>query len=168
MPSSSRRASQILILVASAALFTGCLGSVRTRPTKPAPCITESQKQLVIRWGTTDDSLRTTEQYTLNSKGEIFVYKGPLVEDVSSLTQQEVYLTHIEQDLYCQELASVNSTFLKTQALNVRGTKARYIERINPTTDVFLRAVWNPDLKTFQSRDMREEYDRLMELVNLK
>ena len=135
---------------------------------KAAPCISESLQQLVIRWGTIDDSLHTVEQYTMNSKGEIFIYKGPSVEDLRGQTPQEVYLTHIDPEMYCQELSSVNSTFLKTQALNVRGTKARYIERYNPSTDVFLRAVWNPDIKTFQSRDMREEYDRLMELVNSK
>jgi hypothetical protein len=62
-------------------------------------------------------------------------------------------------------VGGVTTTFVKVQALHSPGTKARYIEYSNPQANVFLRAVWNPDLNTFQSRDMRAQFDSLMALV---
>lgn len=143
-----------------ATVLTSCLSATRQRPTMPAPCVKETQREITIRWGTRDDSLMTMTQYTMNTKGEVFRYTGPLAD-----TMTELYAMHVEPDEYCEMAASVNSAFLKTQALSVRGTRARYIEYMNPHTDVYLRAMWNPDLSTFQSRDMRAEYDRLMEYI---
>lgn len=155
-----RRISGWLIVAGVTALFSGCLSSTRTRPTSIAPCIRESQRDIQIRWGTEDDSLQTVTRYSLNTKGEVFSYTGPVSDTI-----QEQYLVHVEPSDYCEMASSVNSAFLKTQALSVRGKRARYIEYINPSTDVYLRAMWNPDLSTFQSRDMRAEFDRLMEYV---
>ncbi len=160
MCAASRRFSRWLIVVTVTALMTGCLSSSRTRPTSLAPCVRESQRDIQIRWGTEDDSLKIVTRYSLNTKGEAFSYTGPMSDSI-----QEQYLVHLEPSEYCDLASSVNSAFLKTQALSVRGKRARYIEYINPYTDVYLRATWNPDLSTFQSRDMRAEFDRLMEYV---
>jgi len=148
------------IALVSAFSKTGCLASVRQRPTSVAPCVRETQQQIVLRWGDEDDSLQTMTRYSLNTKGEIFHYSGPIVDTIP-----ETYLVHVELSEYCEMASSVNSSFLKTQALSVRGRRARYIEYINPHTDVFLRAMWNPDLSTFQSRDMRFEFEQLMEYI---
>lgn len=160
MPRTARHISGIIAVLTIAAALTGCLSAVRQRPTSPAPCVRETQRNIMIRWGTRDDSLLTTTQYAMNTKGEVFRYSGPLAD-----TMLEQYVLHVEPSEYCEMASSVNSTFLKTQALAARGTRARYIEYINPHTDVYLRAMWNPDLTTFQSRDMRAEYDRLMEHI---
>ncbi len=114
----------------------------------------------MIRWGTEDDSLKTATRYSMNTKGEIFHYSGPMAD-----TMLETYAMHVDASDYCEIASSVNTTFLKTQALGVRGKRARYIEYVNPHTDVYLRAMWNPDLSTFQSRDMRAEYARLMDYL---
>ncbi len=142
------------------AVLAGCLSAVRQRPTAPAPCVRENQRDIIIRWGTEDDSLKTLTRYSMNTKGEIFYYSGPITDTVA-----ETYRTHLDAADYCDMASSVNTAFLKTQALSVRGKRARYIEYINPHTDVYLRAMWNPDLSTFQSRDMRVEYLRLMDYL---
>jgi hypothetical protein len=160
MSAASRRVSRWLILTGSVAVLTGCLSATRQRPTTPAPCIRENQRDIVVRWGTEDDSLKTLTRFSVNTKGEVFRYSGPITDTIS-----ETYVTHLDASDYCDVAASVNTTFLKTQALSVRGKRARYIEYINPHTDVYLRAMWNPDLSTFQSRDMRAEYDRLMDYL---
>jgi len=67
--------------------------------------------------------------------------------------------------VYCSRVQTLNTALLKTQALHSPGTLARFIEYANPASSVYLRAVWNPDLQTFQSRDMREQFDSLMTLV---
>lgn len=157
MPTTAGRIHLGVILFVVAMAMSGCLSSVRERPTSPAPCVRESQQNILIRWGTQDDSLNVTTVYSLNTKGEIFSYSGPVAD-----TMTESYLLHVEPTEYCDMASSVNTSFLKTQALSVRGMRARFIEYINPHTDVYLRAMWNPDLSTFQSRDMRTEYDYLM------
>ncbi|MEY3385505.1 MAG: hypothetical protein RIR53_316 [Bacteroidota bacterium] len=155
MPFTSRRIHIAVVIL------SWVLVSCRTpRPTTPAPCVTEKTNQLAIRWGTQDDSLRVIDVYRMNTKGEIFHYSGPITQNVV-----DEYLLHIDQSDYCASAASVNACFLKTQALNTAGRKGRFIEYFNPTTDVYLRAAWNPELQTFQSRDMRKEYDQLMSLV---
>lgn len=151
----SRRILGQLIVVGL--VLTSC---VTPRPETPAPCVTPSTSELVLRWGTEDDSLDVIDVYRMNTKGEIFHFDGPRTTPIS-----DEYLLHIDQGVYCSSASSVNSCFLKTQALNSRGRKARFVEYYNPGTDVYLRAVWNPDLQTFQSRDMRKEYDQLMSLV---
>ena len=115
---------------------------------------------MVIRWSTIDDSLGTVSKFSINAKGEVFSYSGPQVDSAS-----EVYYTHLDQSDYCELAASVHTTLLKTQALAVRGVRARLIEYHNPTTDVYLRVMWNPDLSTFQSRDVRAEYEQLMAYI---
>ncbi len=153
------RASRRILgqLIVFGLAVTSC---VTPRPQTPAPCVTPSTSELVLRWGTEDDSLKTIDVYRMNTKGEIFYYNGTRTTPLN-----DEYLLHIDQRDYCSAASSVNSCFLKTQALNSRGRKARFIEYFNPSTDVYLRAVWNPELQTFQSRDMRKEYEQLMSLV---
>lgn len=145
------------LMILTALVATSC-GT--PRPNKAAPCVTERQVDLVIRWGTEHDSLGTVEQFTMNTKGEVFTFSGPTTERADGN-----YTLAVDQSKYCDLAKDVMSCFLKTQALNVRGTRARYIEYRNVRSDVYLRAVWNPDLETFQSRDMRELYDQLMMLI---
>ena len=156
MPRASRRI--LFSLIACGVLLAAC----RTpRPETVAPCVTKDTRDLVLRWGTEDDSLNVIEVYRLNTKGEVFFYKGPRKDSIA-----DEYKLHIDQRDYCAAASSVNACFLKTQALNSRGRKGRFIEYFNPSTDVYLRAVWNPDLQTFQSRDMRKEYDQLMSILD--
>ncbi|MCX6140336.1 MAG: hypothetical protein NTX15_05825 [Candidatus Kapabacteria bacterium] len=96
----------------------------------------------------------------MNTKGEIFSYSGKLSE-----RNQGDFSVAVDQGKYCSLAKDVSDCFLRTQALNVHGTRARYVEYRNTATDVYLRAVWNPDLETFQSRDMRELFDQLMTLI---
>jgi len=147
------------LLILGVGLLTSACGT--PRPEKVAPCVPVGQTELVIRWGTEQDSLGTVEQYTLNTKGEIFRYSGPNKTD-----RAEDFLRSINQSLYCATAKDVSSTFLKTQALSVRGNSMRFVEYRNTQSDVYLRAVWNPDLSTFQSRDMRIQFDELMKLLS--
>lgn len=146
------------VLMIIAALTASSCGT--SRPEKVAPCVTDRQVDLVIRWGTEHDSLGTVEQFTMNTKGEVFTFSGAIAERADG-----GYTLAVDQSAYCDLTKDVMSCFLKTQALNVRGKRARFIEYRNVRSDVYLRAVWNPDLETFQSRDMRELYDQLMKLI---
>lgn len=130
------------------------------RPESIAPCAQRAGTELVIRWGTENDSLNKAEVYSVSTKGEIFKHVGPIIG-----TDPTSYIGFADHETYCSVAGAVRDAFLKTQALNTRGTKARFIEYRNERTDVYLRAVWNPDLSTFQSRDMREQYDALMAIV---
>lgn len=157
MPVATRRI--LIALVICAATLTACFTT--PRPTASAPCVTDKTRELTIRWGTQDDSLNVIDVYRMNTKGEIFHYSGRVAETVP-----DEYLLHIDQTEYCASASSVNACFLKTQALSTGARKTRFVEYFNPATDVYLRAAWNPDLQTFQSRDMRKEYDQLMTLIS--
>ena len=156
MPFTSRRVLGLITIVAA-----GLMACTTPRPENPAPCVPASQVDLLIRWGTEHDSAGTVEQYTMNTKGEIFRYEGPAAQRADG-----EFVLAAEPQKYCEMAKATMDVFLKTQALNVRGKRGRFVDYRNPKTDVYLRAVWNPDLQTFQSRDMRELYDDLMKLLS--
>lgn len=137
-------------------VVSGC--SSIDRPEKVAPCIKENQQELKIRWGTTSEAGGVVV-YELDSKGELWTVT------VSGTDTTRKHTAVIDQKVYCQTAMDVNTVFLKVQALYSPGTRARFIEYTNAPTNVYLRAVWNPELSTFQSRDMRALYDDLMNLV---
>lgn len=137
-------------------VLIGC--SSIDRPEKVAPCIKENQQQLMIRWGTTSEAGGAL-LYELDSKGELWTVS------ISGTDTTRKHTAVIDQKVYCQTAGDVNTVFLKVQALYSPGTRARFIEYTNAPTNVYLRAVWNPELSTFQSRDMRALYDDLMKLV---
>ncbi len=145
-----------LLAVLCSFLVAGCPG---TKHLSYAPCIKENQKALVVRWGTRDDSAQTAVQYEMLATG--------LVEQLSIVgtdtTRAELRALGHEQ--YCEITEQVTRTFVKVQALHSPGVRARFVEYVNAPASVFLRAVWNPDLTTFQSRDMRALYDSLMARV---
>lgn len=153
-------ASTRRIPVVISSLVVIALGCGTPRPTDPYACVAANQAELMIRWGTQDDSTNMLEQYSMNTKGEIFRYDGPPAVRIDGKFQLVV-----DEPTYCASAKTTMSAFLKIQALNTGARKQRFIDYRNTRTDVYLRAVWNPDLQTFQSRDMRELYDELMLLV---
>ncbi len=151
----------VITIIAVVAVL-GCKGLGSTP--QIAGCVKENQRLLLIRWGT-EDTLKQV-LYTLNTKGEVFrtvsSYQGV---GSTYVTTDSTKITEISHDTFCSTVSEVQSSFLKTQALNTSGSHNRYIDIINPGTSVYLRAVWNPKLSTFQSRDMRSQYESLMELI---
>lgn len=147
-----------LTAAAAAGLLAVSCGT--SRPDRVAPCIGTAQEQLRLRWGTQDDSTGTLFAWEMNSRGEISAY-GRTATDSIPMT----YLGFADGATYCTRVAAAKDAFLQTQAMNVRGVRARFVEYVNPPSDVYLRVVWNPDLTTFQSRIFRAQYDSLMMLV---
>jgi hypothetical protein len=152
-----RTYQRLLGLIVPLALL--CVGCGTTRPTTTAPCITESMKGLVIRWGTEDEA-GNVRAWQLTTKGELFDISAEKDE-----TADTTYVTYLAPEAYCERAAAVKDAFLQTQAMNVRGARARFVEYVNAASTVYLRVVWNPDLSTFQSRYFRAEYDALMQHV---
>lgn len=154
MHRTSRGLSGLILILAVVAAGCGT-----TRPSTNASCITESMTGLMIRWGTEDEAGNVVA-YQLNAKGELFG-----IATSTGGSGDTSYLTFIDPTAYCERAAAVKDAFLQTQAMNVRGARARFVEYVNPASTVYLRVVWNPDLSTFQSRYFRAEYDALMQHV---
>jgi hypothetical protein len=149
-----------LVPVVISAIVMIAVGCGTPRPTEPYACVAANQAELMIRWGTQNDSTNMLEQYSMNTKGEVFRYVG-----APATRSDGEFLLVVDGPTYCASAKTTMSAFLKIQALNTGARKQRFIDYRNTRTDVYLRAVWNPDLQTFQSRDMRELYDELMLLV---
>jgi hypothetical protein len=102
------------------------------------------------------------EGHQLDAHGYLFSFQGRKGDTALPLTDAGF----IDQQEYCTRAAAVKEAFLRTQAMNVRGIRGRFVEYRNPVTGVYLRVVWNPDLQTFQSRFFRAEFDSLQLLVS--
>lgn len=119
-----------------------CACSTVHRPSAYAPCISEQQRSLSVRWGEDDAANRQSFWYKLDARGQLFR------TSVRGTDTTDSYLTAIDHGIYCTAVADVSASFIKVQALHSGGTRSRYIEYANPATGVFLRAVWNPELQT--------------------
>ena len=127
-----------------------------------ATCLKESQEQLKIEWGTLDNYDRQEGLgYKLTAEREVLAVQH-FINTERTLRPALRVLTN---DEYCELAKEVNAIFLKVQALHSPGEKGRFIRYTNAPSGVYLRAVWNPELETFQSRDMRALYDKLMQLI---
>ncbi len=146
-----------LLLVVALGLW-GCPSAQQIQDV--APCVKDTQQQLLVEWGTYEPyEAKTGLSFELTTRGELI----KVVTNASGTTRTHVaWVPHAQ---YCAMADDVNATFLKVQALHSPGTMGRFIRYSNPATRVYLQAVWNPELQTFQSRDMRRVYDELMRLV---
>lgn len=145
-------------------LLTGCPSAQEITKTDPgkAPCLTEKQMNLEITWGDFDVyESGDWKGFSLLTNSALMAVDSSKTS-ASSSTELVDYVGH---ESYCSTVERVNAYFLKVQALHSPGTKARFIQYANPTTGVYLRAVWNPELETFQSRDMRALFEELSKLV---
>ena len=141
-------------------LIAGCAVAPKTVESETvAPCLTEKQQELQIAWGTIAEDGVTEERYELSSMSNLYRIER------SQTGEDREFVVAINASKYCEMVPIVNATFLKTQALHSPGVQKRYIEYTNPTTGVSLRAIWNPELETFQSRDMRARYVDLMKFI---
>ena len=147
-----------LLATLAALVLSGCPSAQQMQDV--APCLKDTQHDLLIEWGTYDDfSNKSGTWFAVTSRGE-------LVRTQTTATGEErQHVAWLAHSQYCSAAENVNATFLKVQALHSPGTKGRFIRYSNPATRVYLQAVWNPELETFQSRDMRRVYDELMRLV---
>ena len=147
-------------IVAPLVLLMGCAVAPKAVESDTiAPCLAEKQQELLISWGAIAEGGVIEERYELSSMGNLYlIMRSPAGEDSE-------FIAAVDASKYCKMVSIVNTTFLKTQALHSPGTQKRYIEYSNPTTGVSLRAIWNPELETFQSRDMRTRYVDLMKFV---
>lgn len=146
----------VLLSTVLSILLHSC-GSTTVLPV--ASCIKENQQDLLIRWGTKNDSTLDFTEYRMDTRGSVSKIYGNGTD--SSMDE----LSPVPSPQYCAAIEQLTKVFVKVQALHSPGTKARFIEYTNPRSNVYLRAVWNPDLSTFQSRDMRAQYDSLMKLI---
>jgi hypothetical protein len=165
MQTAHQRIPWLTAIIATAFVITACpsADTVKQQETPGlAPCLKETQKQISIEWGTLEDYERFEGAgYKLTSEREVY----GVVHRINTEQTVRPALTVVSTDVYCSLVEEVTATFLKVQALHSPGKQGRFIHYTNAPAGVYLRAVWNPELQTFQSRDMRALYDKLMELV---
>lgn len=145
--------ARIMMLLLAVPMLQGCLGSAQS-VRGPAGCVKPTQVDQVIEWGTVNETV-----FMMNTNGAVSRIE---INPDTTITP----VGWITYEAYCEAATAVTDAFLKVQALHSPGSRARYIRYSNPGTGVYLQAVWNPDLQTFQSRDMRRLYDDLMQLVS--
>ncbi len=140
-------------------VFLFITGGCKTAQTPS--CLTDKQKGLIIRWGDYDNEKKEFNGYLLNTDAEYFSVKGGGLIG----KHDEELLGTIDSDNYCKLFHAIRKEFLATQTLNSPGDISRIIEFNNPTTNVILRAVWNPKFQTFGSKGFRKIYDQLQDIL---
>ncbi len=120
-------------------------------------CINEDTKQLEIYWGTIYKKPKEREErYLLRSDGGLYkVMNG----------DKKIKIRHLQPKVFCSTLEHINSTILKTQAINEWGDTLNFVEYRNNRLGVYFSAKWQPRFQTKNSIFFRELFDSLQVLT---
>lgn len=120
-------------------------------------CINEGTKQLEIHWGTIyKKPIEIEERYVLLPSGDVY-------KVVSA--NRKIKIRRLEPKVFCSTLEQINSTILKTQAINEWGDTLNFVEYHNKKLGVYFIAKWQPRFKTKNSVFFRELFDSLKVLT---
>lgn len=144
----------VFIFIFSVILFVSCISS------KP-DCISEYHDGMEITWGNFDAKNKKIEAYRIDDSGKLYY----VVSDSLPNTFISEQILKVDFNNYCEIFNFVNKVTVQTQALYSPGEKSKFIDFKIPNTQVFSRAVWNPEFETVGSRRHRLLYDSLMTLV---
>ena len=120
-------------------------------------CITTKEEDIKIRWGEAFINQKVFDGYEIDAKARLYRNSGTFNSKDNNLT----LLGNADPELYCNLLLRIRDEFLKVQALNAPGDTSRYVEYIDPTNNISVRALWNPKFKTVLSEGFRGIYDSL-------
>jgi len=130
-----------------------------------ADCITERNKEVMIRWGEIENESGMHNGFMINAKGELFlIYREGIRGEFDTKK-----LKNTKSEDYCPLLNQTQQLFIHNQVLNQSGgEKSNFIELVNKSNNLFTRGIWNPDIETDGNKQFRNMYEQLMNIVDLK
>lgn len=123
-------------------LFESC-GSI-----KPYDCFKDKMKDININWGLIVKN-KFVLTYKLQSNGKI-----TQINSDSSLKKIGI----LNDSLSCNVFHDINRAMLKVQACMDPGDTVRFLSIVNPETDLFIRAIWNPKFINENSKILNQLY----------
>lgn len=133
-------------------IIAGCAGS-----RKSSDCITDKEKDLVLSWGSIDNTTGELSQYSVTAKRLMFSTK-------INRNGQKFFgdSTLVPEENYCRTKQRFTELAAATQALWSPGDKQIFLEYKNPGRNVYFRATWNPEHTNYGNSELRGFYDSLM------
>lgn len=139
-------------------IFSSC---ATPPPLKIAPCIRESAKNLLVRWGDIAEDKSVS--------GFQFRTTGELEEFAQTSPESEIKVVKkwgaVPAEKYCAVLTQTRATFLKVQALHAPGKISRFVEmRDINDQNLPAPAVWNPEYQnkgSIQFRALLDSFEML-------
>ncbi|MBL7976257.1 MAG: hypothetical protein JNJ85_15175 [Candidatus Kapabacteria bacterium] len=120
-------------------------------------CITESTKDLLIRWGVYYDSTGTLYGYEIDANARLWRY----VASTKKSNYERDSIGTVSASQLCFFKDTVRNTFIKIQSLFVPAKTRHFIEYQNPANQVSLRAMWDARYQTYGSKEFRSIFDSL-------
>lgn len=145
---------KLFILVIVSILAASCQSTV-------PPCVSESKKDIVIRWGYYNMEKKKISAYEITTDAKLHYVES----DTSLLHMTRETLAQLDFNDYCKAQNFTGVVILRTQALNVPAPLTRFVELIDSSKGMGQRGVWNPFHENVGSRQYRLLYDSLMKLV---
>ncbi len=139
------------------AIFASCSTPSVTKKS----CINDRTKESAISWG--EYSTRTGQMRAYQFNGALVFTK--FLRETETDTNTYTKIGDISSDDFCKYLTTALRTFDTVQTLHAPGDIARFVEYSNKETTTRIRAVWNPEYKTYGSKAFRSVYDSLMTMV---
>ncbi len=123
---------------------------------KQAKCVKESEKDLLINWGTQYNKTGWRVYHSINSKMEIVK-----VEEDSLGNKKFSDSSRISEENYCRIKQDLVNFVVKTQALAFPGIVQQFVEYNSPGQNVYFRAIWNPEHTNAGNKELRVFFDSL-------
>ncbi|MFN3307021.1 MAG: hypothetical protein ACK42Z_07535, partial [Candidatus Kapaibacteriota bacterium] len=96
------------------------------------------------------------ERYLLSSNGVLCKVLN---------VDKKIKIRQLQPKVFCYTLERINSTILKTQAINEWGDTLNFVEYRNNKLGVYFSAKWQPRFQTKNSIFFRELFDSLQALT---
>lgn len=129
-------------------------------------CVSELNKDAIIRWGWVYKDEQTEKAYRLDTYGDIYreeeqkiiIRKGS-VEELENDNSQ--FIETVSRETYCDIYIKTQKEFIKAQSLFVPADTMIFVQLINPAAGTNLRALWNPKFEAIGSKGFREVWAKL-------
>ena len=141
--------------------FILVLSACSALKTKQADCINDVNKDLVISWGIYIPSTGVINGYKINTECQVSKFTSKNLKD-----EKSDIIGKIDHSVYCRNLSEIQSSILKTQALNAPGDTLKFFEYSNPKMSEDMRAVWNPKFKHSGNVNFVVVYDSLEAIIH--
>lgn len=147
-----------MLLIGIAQIGASCGSSV-----KP-PCISENNEKLILRWGVHYVKDNKVDGYEIDSKPDLYKVSF-IVGDTSKYVEK---LSGADAMKYCEYVVFMMRKIVKNFPVYQPADTMNFVEFIEPVTNVFYRAAWNPKYVTTANKDYRMLFDSLQALVPAK
>jgi hypothetical protein len=129
-------------------------------PPKPS-CTKLFSEQVVMKWGTYITKTGEFHGYKINTKPELI---REWYDTIKKKTIEKS-IDYVDSVKYCNCISHFKNLIMKYQILNIPADTVNYLEYDDPSINMTVKFIWNPNNKTYANEEAANFVEELDELA---